>query len=305
MTSPFVAENSFPDFFSENLLIRHRIIKAIRLFFYKKGYIEVDTPIRIKSPVADPYVNALEAGKGFFLATSPELHMKRLLALKINRIFQITHAFRADEEGHLHSQEFSMLEWYRVNTDYSGIIQETQELLKFIIDKSGIKNPEWEFPFQRIKVDDLYKSIAGWEPSKQWDEDRYFRDWVDKIEPNLLQDGFFLMDFPAPLAALSKLNKPNPLVCERFELFLEGMEIGNAYTELTDYNEHKKRFKETRIKRALSGKKPYPLDLQFMEAIKSGIPDCAGIAVGVDRLVMALSGHKNINLVQTFPMSRM
>ncbi len=295
----------FPENFAQTLRLRHGILKRIRSFFDESGYLEVETPLRVKCPGADFYIDALPADRGFFLATSPELHMKRLLSLKIDRIYQFTHSFRAEEEGHLHSTEFAMLEWYRAGTDYMGIMQETELLLRNIVGIAAENETEWTFPFKRITVSELYRETAGWDPVDQWDEDRYFSDWERKVEPELRSmKAFFLMNFPAPLAALSKTGREDPRICERFELFLDGVEIANAFTELTDVDEHARRFAADLEKRDCMGKAHYPRDESFMRALKAGIPECGGIAVGIDRLVMALLGISHIDQVQTFPMSR-
>ena len=300
------SEATFPENFSQILWLRHKILKKIREFFDNRGYLEVETPIRVKSPGIDPYIDAFPSEKEFFLITSPELHMKRLLSTDLERIYQITHAFRAEEEGHLHSSEFALLEWYRKGTDYLGIMQETEELLKSLVDGVDFDTHVGSFPFERIRVDEMFEERAGWKPSLDWNEDRYFIDWVEKIEPCLKSlNAVFLLDFPAPLAALARINSENPHICERFELYLDGIEIANAFSELTDHKEHRVRFEHANKKRETMGKAPYPVDEGFMESIKTGIPDCGGIAVGLDRLVMAIQGLKRIDLVQTFPKSRL
>lgn len=309
MRGATLAEKPFPVDFYQTLQIRHRITRKIREFFDNRNYLEVETPIRVPCPGIDPYLDALPAGSGFYLATSPELQMKRLLGLKIPCIYQLTHAFRANERGALHNAEFSLLEWYRTNTDYLGIMDETEAMLKVIIedldlDKSSA--PKYAFPFDRIYVDDLFKALAGWQPSRNWNEDRYFFDWVEKIEPFLAsQKGVFVIDFPAPIAALAKIKESNPLVSERFELFMHGIEIANAFTELTDHQEQAERFKEARKKRLLLGKEVYAVDEKFLAALQAGIPECGGIALGIDRLIMAVLGLRDIAMVQTFPLSRL
>ncbi len=299
-------EAAFPEGFSQTIISRHKILQKIRCFFDSRSYIEVETPLRVRCPGIDPHIDALPSGPGFFLATSPELQMKRLLGPETERIYQITRAFRAEEEGPLHSSEFAILEWYRTGSDYIGLMDETEELIKFLVEEPGCETTSWRFPFERILVDDVFKKRAGWEPSKQWNEDRFFIDWVEKVEPFLKTlGGVFLFDFPAPLASLSVIKKDNPLVCERFELFMRGIETGNAFTELTDYQEHFVRFAEAARKRQAMGKEPYPTDDGFMESLRKGIAECSGIAVGVDRLIMALTGLNDIKLVQTFPMNRL
>ncbi len=296
----------FPDDFTTTLRLRHTIIQAIRLFFDTRGYTEVETPLRVPCPCIDIYIDAFPAGASLFLSTSPEFHMKRLLRLNLERIYQIGHAFRAEEAGRHHSAEFTMLEWYRTGTDYRGIMEETEQLVRQLAETLGPRCTALSFPFARMTVAELYENHAGWNPAASWDEDRYFRDWAEKIEPALAGLGaFFLMDFPAPLAALAQIGRDDPLICERFELFSNGLDIGNAYSELLDYDEHVRRFEHAHASRTAMGKQPYPADIGFMEALRLGLPACGGIAVGIDRLIMALLGLDTIGQVQAFPAERL
>ena len=305
---PTVA-HPFPDNFKQLLITRHTISKKIRSFFYDAGYVEVETPCRLKCPGIDPYIDAIPAGTGFYLATSPELQMKRLLTLEIPRIYQITHAFRSNEHGSLHNSEFSLLEWYRTGTDYWGIMEETEQLLRYLLE-GDFENQDTKLihnvPFQRMSVDELFRERAGWEPSKVWDEDRFFLDWVDKIDPYLATQPFiFIYDFPAPLSSLAKLKNDNHLVCERFELFMRGLEIANAFTELTDPLEQEERFKKALGKRRMMKKEEYKIDEKFLDALRRGIPECSGVALGIDRLIMGLYGYTEIGMVQAFPETRL
>ena len=299
----------FPDNFKQLLIKRHTINKKIRSFFANAGYVEVETPCRVKYPGIDPYIDAIPAGSGFYLAPSPELQMKRLLTLEIPRIYQITHAFRSNEQGSLHNSEFTLLEWYRTGTDYWGIMDETEQLL-FYLTEGDSENQDitliHDVPIQRICVDELFREQAGWEPSKAWDEDRFFLDWVNKIDPYLATlPVIFIYDFPAPLSSLAKLKNDNQQVCERFELFIRGLEIANAFTELTDPLEQEARFKKALEKRRMMKKEAYAIDEKFLDALRRGIPACSGIALGIERLIMALYGHAEIGMVQTFPEVRL
>jgi lysyl-tRNA synthetase class 2 len=304
-------KNSFPNNFKDILLSRHFILSAIRTYFNAAGYIEVETPIRVVCPGLEPYIDAIPAGNGFYLSTSPELQMKRLMTVGIPRIYQITHAFRAEESGPFHNPEFTLLEWYRINTDYLGIREETEQLGKNIVEalndnKEINYNINLAVPFKCCSVDNVYLQCAGWQPSENWDEDKYFNDWIEKVEPYLSSlKGVFVFDFPAPLASLATLKKTNKKVCERFELFINGLEIANAFTELIDSVEQEKRFINALLKREKMGKARYPIDANFLNALRSGIPECAGVALGIDRLIMALLGYTDINMVQTFPISRL
>jgi lysyl-tRNA synthetase class 2 len=186
---------------------------------------------------------------------------------------------------------------------------ETEQLLYYLLHDSPAGQEvtsSYTFPFLRISVDALFKSRAGWEPSRQWDEDRFFLDWVENIEPYLKElSGVFVVDFPSPLASLAKKKDDNPLLCERFELFMSGLEIVNAFTELTDPAEQTQRFDDAQKKRISMGKDSYGIDYKFISALQHGIPACAGAALGIDRLIMALLGLYDISLVQTFPADRL
>jgi lysyl-tRNA synthetase class 2 len=299
----------FPDNFKQLLIIRHTISKKIRSFFCDTGYVEVETPCRVKCPGIDPYIDAIPSGQGFYLATSPELQMKRLLTLGIPRIYQITHAFRFNEQGSLHNSEFSLLEWYRTGTDYWGVMEETEQLLNYLLEDSTEEHDiklTHNIPIQRKSVDELFRCRAGWEPSTAWDEDKYFLDWIDKIDPYLSTvQSIFIYDFPAPLSSLAKRKNDNQRVCERFELFIRGLEIANAFTELTDPMEQEERFKKSLGKRCLMRKEAYEIDGKFLDALRSDFPACSGVALGIDRLIMALYGYTDISMVQTFPESRL
>lgn len=279
---------------------RHAVLMTIRRFFDHRGYLEVESPALVRTPGFDVHVDAIPAGRGLYLSTSPELHMKRLLCAGSGNIYQITRAFRDDERGHWHAPEFTMLEWYRIGADCAGLMDETRELLAAVAGEPSagacLQVPEI-IPVSTVT--ELYLRHAGWDPCCQWDEQRYFRDWVERIDPALQQvPVVFVNGFPAALAALSRVSFRDPRVCERFELFLRGIEVANAYHELQDYGEHCSRWERVRRDRRQCGKPVYPTDRAFLGAIQKGLPACAGIALGVDRLIMALRGCSSIDQVQ-------
>jgi lysyl-tRNA synthetase class 2 len=282
--------------------VRDCILTAIRAFFRRHGYREVTTPVMVRCPGIDRHVEALSVGTGFYLATSPELHMKRLVCAGAPLIYQIIPACRAEEKGAYHKNEFLMLEWYHTGCDYVDMMQETEDLLKHVATASGRLPEGLEFPVPRVTVDRLYEETLGWKPSEQWDEDRYFKDWVTVIEPYLQTiPAVFVCEFPEALAALSRISATNSSVCERFELFLGGIEICNAYSELSDPQENRRRFEQALQCRRDHALAPYPIDESFMEALGKGMPKCAGNALGVDRLIMAFTGSAHINQVSLFP----
>jgi lysyl-tRNA synthetase class 2 len=284
----------------ERLRRRDILLRSLRRFFQRRNYIEVETPIRVLSPGIDPYVDALPAGGQFFLATSPELEMKKLLAAGMDRIFQVTRAFRADEAGDLHSPEFSLLEWYSVGEDYGDLMETTEKLVReagAALEDAGIATAaeRWPSPFPRITVDEAFRRHAGWEPSRAFEADLFFRDMVEKVEPELASQGALcLTDYPAPAGALARKKPEDPKVCERFELYLEGIEICNGFTALTDPVEQVERFERDNEERKRLGKCAYPIDGEFVSALESGLPPCAGNALGIDRLLLALTGSRRL-----------
>jgi lysyl-tRNA synthetase class 2 len=283
----------------------------MRRFFRERDYVEVETPLRVACPGIDPYIDALSSGKDHFLATSPELEMKKLLRSGLERIFQVTRAFRADESGDLHHPEFSILEWYCTGETYHDLMDLTEALVRecaAAMDESGVPgtHPGWPGPFLRTTVDDAFASYAGWEPSRSFDPDRFFRDLVDKVEPGLAGEGaVFLHDYPEPAGSLARRRADDPLLCERFELYLDGVEICNGFTELTDADEQRRRFDRDNRERERLGKKPYPVDTRFLEALEAGIPSCAGNALGVDRLFLTLTGSRRLSDVSLLSASPM
>ncbi|MGA1875353.1 MAG: EF-P lysine aminoacylase EpmA [bacterium] len=290
--------------------IRHQVTKLIRHFFDDRGYLEVTTPMLVRCPGIDPFIDAIPAGKGFYLASSPELHMKRLLGSGLKKIYQITHAFRANESGDYHNCEFSILEWYEVGLHYEQFMDLTESLIH-TIDQEMMqlfgRAARFPIPFQRISVDTAFQRYAHWCPSREWNEDRFFFDLVEIVEPALKDiPALFLYDFPAPLASLARLKSVNPALSERFELYLHGIEIANGFSELICAKEQRERFERDLSRRAALNKEVYPLDDYFLQMLEGGsLPDCAGIALGLDRLFMVLTGSCSISEVMAFPQARL
>lgn len=292
---------AFPELpLRERLRLRDRVVRALRAWFQERGYLEVETRQRVACPGIDAHIDALPAGEGLFLATSPELEMKKLLAAGCPRIVQFTRAFRAGERGERHHPEFAILEWYAAGEDYADLMAATESLVATAADAleaAGVATrlPSWPRPFERLAVDGAFARWAGWRPSLAYDEERFFGDFVDKVEPRLAEPGaLFLLDWPAPAGALARRKEGNPAVCERVELFLDGLEICNGFSELTDAREQEERFARDNAERVRHGKEPYPVDRSFIDALASGVPACAGNALGVDRLVMALVGARRL-----------
>ena len=285
---------------AERLRLRDLLVRRLRGWFHERGYLEVDTPQRVACPGIDIHLDAIPAGAGRHLATSPELEMKKLLAASCARIFQIGRAFRAGERGERHSPEFTILEWYAAGEDYRDLMASTEELVAAAaaeLEEAGVPTRlgAWPRPFARLAVDEAFARWAGWRPARAFDEARFFEDFVARVEPRLAGLGaVFLADWPAPAGALARRKAGDPAVCERVELFLDGVEICNGFSELTDAGEQEERFARDNAERARRGSEPYPVDRAFLDALRSGIPPCAGNALGVDRLLMALTGSQRL-----------
>ena len=269
---------------------RARVLRQIRAFFDARGFTEVETPVRIPAPAPEPHIDCPPSGD-WFLRASPELQMKKLLAAGMERIYQIGPCFRAGEKGRRHSPEFTMLEWYRANADYSDIARDAEELVAEVL------RPRGSAALPRMTVREAYLRWAGWDPVEAWDQDRFDFDMATKIEPNLPKGPLFLMDYPAPAASLARLKADDPRVAERWELYGDGLELANAFTELTDPVEQRRRFESARAERRALGEADYPLDEEFLDAL-ARMPPSGGVALGVDRLVMLACGASSIADVQ-------
>ena len=285
-----------------NSLSRELILNSIKSFFILKGFSEVSTPIVIKSPFPEPYIDAIPIGNKYY-RTSPELHMKILLSKGEKKIFEIGPCYRKGESGKLHREQFTMLEWYEVGADYKTLLSFTQELLMFIVkDITGETEIcyngniiDFSSQYDFISIDEAFAKFANITAEDAL-EKGLFEDLLNsKIEPKLsLNKPVVLIDYPAELAALAKLKSTNTLLAARWELYLAGIEIANTYTELTDVEEHKYRFAKFAKKRRELGAIEYPVDPEFLLALKEGIPDSAGCALGIDRLIMILTDSDSI-----------
>lgn len=279
---------------------RSRLLTAIRQFFLSGGFTEVETPVRLIAPALEMHIDAIPSGH-LFLRTSPELHMKRLLAEGIAPIYQMGPCFRADEHGDWHRTEFTLLEWYRLHADYKDILTDTENLIRSVALELGSAKVDVQEPWVRMTVSQAYRRFAGWDPVGDFEPDRFDGDMVNKIEPALPPDRVVvLMDYPAEVAALARRSPSDPRIAERWELYMGGLEIANAFSELTDAREQRLRFEQCALQRARHGADVYPMDKAFLACLEAGLPDCAGIALGVDRLLMALTGVRSIEEVQAF-----
>ncbi len=289
---------------------RSLIIGAVKKHFCDQGFLEVETPARIPSPAPELHIDAEPSGTRF-LITSPELQMKRMLATgQYNRIFQICRCFRKGERGEIHLPEFTMIEWYRAGAGIADLMEDCEETIRCAAIACGVfptvnrKNATVDLspPWDKISLADAFEKFAGWRPGASPDPHRFDRDLVDKVEPSLpLTRPVFLVGYPSSMASLARLNQNDPNTAERFELYAGGLELANGFAELTDPVEQRKRFEDEESARRAAGKQPYTVDERFLAALESGLAPCAGIALGVDRLVMLLTGAEKIDDVVAFP----
>ncbi len=294
----------------EFLAVRSRALTAIRGFFIARGFLEIETPVRIPAPAMELHIDAPPAGPGHWLRTSPELHMKRLLAAGCERIFQMGPCFREGERGARHNPEFTMLEWYRAHSGSDEILEDTEALVRHVAQAArggttlmgpGGGTVDLAPPWQVLTVREAFLTWAGWDPVAAYDPDRFDLDLVNRVEPALPRDRpVVLSDYPAAAAALARLKPGDPAVAERWELYIGGLEIANAYGELTDPQVQRARFYACAEARRALGRDVYPLDEAFLGALEAGLPPSGGIALGVDRLVMLLCGAKAIEEVRPF-----
>lgn len=293
---------------SQHLKQRAAIIRAVRVFFEDRDYLEVDTPLRLPVLAPEIWIEPVISG-GHFLQTSPELCMKRLLAAGHSRLFQICHCFRKGERGRFHLPEFSMLEWYRTGSDYHDLMDESEELIKSVVLECGGRRlfPGLEelvaidVPFERLTVEEAFRRYAECTVEKVLAAGRYEEVLVEQVEPHLGlgRRPTFLYDYPASLASLARLKKDEPAVAERFELYLGGIELANGFSELVDPDEQRQRFIAERNLIFAAGRDPGPMPERFLQAL-TGMSAAAGIALGLDRLVMVLIGAESIDEVVGF-----
>ena len=272
---------------------RSEFLRAMREFFYAAGFIEVETPVKIHAPAPEEYIESVQS-EGDFLRTSPELAMKVLLSQGCEKIFQIGSCFRANEHGRKHLEEFTMLEFYAVKWDYRQLAEFTAAMLK----SAAGNNPVFS-SHDFITVDEAFRRYAGVSAFEADADDSFDELMVTKVEPNLGTEGLtFLMDYPASRASLSRLSAANPKVAERWELYRNGLELANAFGELTNGVEQRKRFEAANKFRAANNMHAYPEPVEFYAALDKGLPESSGCAIGVDRLLMLLCNENDIRNVR-------
>lgn len=312
------------------LAARARALAALRAFFADRDFLEVETPLLVPSPGLEIHLDAVTAGDGF-LITSPEYQMKRLLAAGFERIYQVCKCFRAGEHGPHHASEFTMVEWYRAFAELDAIVRDTEELVAHVvravhgqpIARVGARSIDVTPPWPRTSVREAMQrwagiAVDGDEPAAAlvakvraagidvaddtaWD-DAFFAAFLARVEPAIaaLDRPLILEDWPAPLAALASRHPDDPRIALRFEAYVGGLELANAFGELTDPVEQRARFEDDQRIRRARGRAVYPIDEKLLAALGEGLPPSAGIALGFDRLVMLATGAPTIDQVLTF-----
>ncbi|MGM0663570.1 MAG: EF-P lysine aminoacylase EpmA [Thermodesulfobacteriota bacterium] len=296
-----------PPWKERTLRLRARLLGAVREFFTARGYLEVETPILVSAPVPEPHIEFIETSLGV-LQPSPEVYMKRLLSAGHPRIFQIARCFRDHERGDRHLPEFTLLEWYRAGTDYWGLMEECEDLVRTVAGRLGVgpaltylgKAVNLEPPWRRMTVAGAFDRYAPMSLEEALSSGRFDELLVAHVEPGLGMPGpVFLHDYPASMASLSRLRAHDPGVCERVELYMGGMEIANGFSELTDPSEQFRRFQRDVEERNRLGRKAFRIPEAFLDAVKH-MPAAAGMALGIDRLVMVLADCRRIDDVVAF-----
>ena len=290
-----------------NLSRRAELFDLTRRFFRERDFLEVETPVRTPAVAPEVNIDPVESD-GWYLITSPELHMKRLLAAGYERIFQISRCFRRAERGRLHNPEFTLLEWYRAGADYLDVIQDTEQLLLFLavnlyhtteINYQG-QQIDLTPPWKHLSIRQAYLDCVGWDPIEAYDARRFDDDMALKVIPSLpISQPVILKDYPKEAASLARLKSNDNTLAERAEVFIGGLEIANAYSELNNRKEQTWRFSEEATLIEKTRGKRTPLPQSFLEAI-GHMPPAGGIALGLDRLTMLLCNASAIDEVLAF-----
>ncbi len=314
-----------PDASFEALRQRARMLDSIRAYFRERDVLEVETPLLSQAATPDVYIDSFVVGSGSrsrYLHTSPEFAMKRLLATGLGDIYQIVHVFRKDEVGRLHNPEFSMLEWYRVGWNLARLIDEVVDLITqagdavFKRKKIAIFQLSYRQSFENAlridpheaNTDDLRKIAIG--QGLEVAEPMNRSDWLDLLFSECVAVDFprdaltVIYDYPADQAALARIKPGIPPLAERFEVFAGPIELANGFHELADAGEQAARFAAENRRRAKQNKPEMPVDQHFLSALQAGLPDCSGVAMGLDRLLMWLGGWSSLQEVIPFTWDR-
>ncbi|MFO0664199.1 MAG: EF-P lysine aminoacylase EpmA [Polyangiaceae bacterium] len=297
----------------KQLEARARLLREAHAFFQSRGYLETETPTLVPSPGLDFHLDAFETNGDAvsrYLITSPEYQMKRLLAEGHPRIYQVVRAYRKGDKGEKHNPEFTILEFYRAPGTAREVMADTEQLVAKLtggsvtIDGREIRTLP---PFSRMSVAEAFERYASVDERTMltWaetDHDRYYETLAFTVEPRLAEypEAIFLEDYPAPMASLARKKPSDPRYAERFELYVAGVELCNGFGELTCAREQRERFEVDQRDRRAAGKPVYPIDEAFLAALERGIPECAGNAIGFDRLAALCCGTTEIGTVLAF-----
>jgi lysyl-tRNA synthetase class 2 len=309
------------------LLKRAAILAEIRRFFTERGVLEVETPCMSQATVTDIHLTAFETrlvapgyGQGvpLWLMTSPEYHMKRLLAAGSGPVYQLCRSFRNEEKGHHHNPEFTMLEWYRPCYDMYRLMNEVDDLLQHILECEAAESLSYQQAFMRyLDIDplcadktQLREAAAKLDLSNIADAEED-RDTLLQllftmgVEPQIGKERpAFVYHFPASQASLARISMEDHRVAERFEVYFKGIELANGFHELADADEQRQRFEKDNRNRAACGLPQRPVDLNLLAALEAGLPDCSGVALGVDRLIMLALKAESLEEVMAFTVDR-
>lgn len=315
----------------QNAQKRAVVLQKIRAFFAERKVIEVETPALSQGTVTDVYLDAFECQYNFladssseqaatlFLQTSPEFHMKRLLASGYGCIFQIAKAFRHEESGKNHNPEFTLLEWYRIGFDQFDLMHEVAELLKVVLGSNKALFTSYQDIFIKTvsvdpliaNFDELVEVLNKHDKCADWliemnDADLLLQFiFTEIIEPTIgIDEPQFVYDFPVAQASLAKRSINDPRVAQRFECYFKGIELVNGFNELTDATEQVTRFEQDNHKRKEHALADKPIDERFIAALSHGLPECSGVALGIDRLLMLALDVQQITEVQSFGVDR-
>lgn len=317
---------------------RARIFGEVRAFFDARGYLEVETPALQAAPCMEAHIQAFKTEiisadrrqrRELYLHTSPEFAMKKLLVAGLPKIYQLAKVFRNAEGSRWHSPEFAMLEWYQQGMDYKDMMEETADLVRHVLKKPvrvGERTCDAQAPWEKITVVEALKKYANVDISSNLEDLAHIQaeakrigvyvsphdDWqnallkilMDKVEP-VLGNGApaIIYDYPVSMAALSRPKPEDARFAERFEVYVCGIELANAFGELTDTKVQRERFlHDVALRKKVYGD-DYPVDEDFLAALEHGLPPCSGNALGLDRLVMLATGAEDIGLVQACPVA--
>jgi lysyl-tRNA synthetase class 2 len=298
----------------ELFILRSRIVRALRQWLDERGFLEVETPVLqplYGGALARPFVthhNALD--REFYLRIADELYLKRLIVGGLERVYEIGKDFRNEGISHKHNPEFTMLEWYEAYADYEDIAKRLEELIFFVASEVGYDGPiDFSPPWQRVTLREAIRAKTGLDIAN--DDLPGEGTWAKRVDDLLskqvepdLHDPTFILDYPKELSPFAKDHRSEPGLVERFECYAGGMEFANAFTELNDPDEQRARFEQQRADEAAGDEETQPYDEDFVRALEHGMPPTGGIGIGIDRLVMLMSGRRSIREVMLFPAMR-